>query len=252
MKKGNLTILASVLAIALVATAIGMGTMAYFSDIATVTGNTFTAGYLDVKISRTYDGTYKNDLNGIWVSPSNWAPGDTFDGYVYFRNDGNVPVQVVLVDLNNYIHSVGDANFWDYIEVESYIEFALPTTNYAPYMDDSGWLGNGDGTLTLHELLDTTNDAGSVGNCDNILYRDFDPPDDDPWPACPDDGLPLMGNTYLRSGQTGWLYMKFKFSNDAPNDYQNAVCSFDLKMTFVQGPDSGVCRHELPGWIPFD
>ena len=248
MRKGNLTILASVLAIAIVATAIGAGTMAYFNEVAQATGNTFTAGNLDIKLSATGTGGWvSGPITGFWSSPTGWAPGETFTRRLYFRNDGDVDVQVVLLDFKNYQYT-GASTFWDVIEVVSVEEhFEGEGINYVPgFMDD--WLGDGDAPLTLHELMATPNDPGSVGNCDAILFATFEG-------ACTADGctasnIALMGGTYLAPAQTGWLELEFKFSSTASSTYEGATASFDLQMSFIQGPDSGVCRHELPGFIP--
>lgn len=249
MKKGNYTILASIFAMALVATSVSLGTMAYFNEPVQATGNTFTAGYLDIKLSATgTDGWVSGPIAGYWSTPDDWAPGETYTRRLYFRNDGNVRVQVVLLDFKNYASTAGPSNFWDVIEVVSVKEhYEGSGTNYVPgYMDD--WLGDGDAPLTLHELMATPNVAGSVGDCDAILFADF-------MGACTADGctatnIALMGGGYLVPGQVGWLELGFKFSSTADSAYENAECSFDLQMSFIQGPDSGVCRHELPGFIP--
>lgn len=57
----NTRILASLMVIGLVASAIGMGTYAYFSDTETSTGNTFTAGSINLKL----------DKNGEWFDGEN-------------------------------------------------------------------------------------------------------------------------------------------------------------------------------------
>jgi len=246
MRKGNMTILASVLAMLLVAGAVGAGTMAYFNEIDQATGNTFTAGYLDIEL---HDGSAWVDgpISGFWSTPTNWAPGETYTRRLYFRNEGNVPVQVVLLDFKNYQYTVA-STFWDVIEVVSVKEhYEGEGTNYVPgFMDD--WLGDGDSPLTLHELMVTPNDEGTVGNCDAILFATFEGPCTDP--ECTATNIALMGGNYLAPGQEGWLEIGFKFSSTATSIYEGATCSFDLQMSFIQGPTSGVCRHELPGFIP--
>lgn len=60
------------------AIAIG-GTIAYFSDVETSTGNTFTAGTLDLKVKDNDEG-YKDGVTGTWKA-EDAKPGDewTFD-----------------------------------------------------------------------------------------------------------------------------------------------------------------------------
>jgi len=72
-------ILASLMVIGLVASAIGMGTYAYFSDTETSTGNTFTAGAIDLKI----DSTCK--YNGQTQKFCTWESKDLGTGDVFFN-----------------------------------------------------------------------------------------------------------------------------------------------------------------------
>ena len=95
MKKANITVLASLLTMVLVAMATGAGTMAYFTDIETSSGNTFTAGTMDL--------AYRIDLDGDGDWDTNWKNGEdaqfsigpikpTDEGYVVFeiKNIGNI------------------------------------------------------------------------------------------------------------------------------------------------------------------
>lgn len=83
MEKGNTTILASVLAIALVAAGIGMGTMAYFSDVETSTGNIFEAGTIDLSEPEVVEFTI-----------SDLKPCETGYIRIKLRNDGNNKLEV--------------------------------------------------------------------------------------------------------------------------------------------------------------
>lgn len=243
MKMDKRAIMATMAIIALASVLVGAGTMAYFNQTVQATGNTFTAGNLDIKL---YDGTswVSGPINGFWDSPTAWAPGETFTRRLYFRNDGNVRVQVVLLDFKSYVSIAGPYSFWDVIEVESFYEYVIPATNYAPIV--ATWLGDTNVPLTLNELISTPNGvSGLLDNCDLILF------DTSPG-GCSGHATvsSLMGGTYLAPGQVGWIELGFKFSSSAGIAYQNAQCSFDLQMSFIQGPDSGVCRHELPGYFP--
>ncbi len=81
----------SLLLIGLAAALIGAGSFAYFSDTETSTGNTFTAGSLDLEV---YDGT--NWVNGSNVDlgwsavANNMKPGDTEYIEIPVRNIGTV------------------------------------------------------------------------------------------------------------------------------------------------------------------
>lgn len=242
MRKGNMTILASILAISLVSIVFGAATLAYFNEVEQAAGNTFTAGHLDIKL---YDGSnWVDGVTGFWSTPDNWAPGETYTKRLYFKNLGNVPVQVVLLDFKKYVSTVGPSSFWDVIEVVSFYEFVEgDTINYAPYI--AGWYGDEEEPLTLHELIDTPNGVqGHLDNCDVILFDDHTG-----YHGCGAPNDCLLGGTYLGPGEQGWLELGFKFSSTAGTAYENAECSFDLQMSFIQGPDSGICRCEMPRYV---
>jgi len=75
-------ILISLMAIALVIGLVGAGAFAYFSDTETSTGNTFTAGSLDLVLG---PGT------PVPFSVSNLAPGDAGNGKFTLTNTGSLP-----------------------------------------------------------------------------------------------------------------------------------------------------------------
>src|SRR4030042_4720107 len=83
---------------AVAAIAVG-GTIAYFSNVETSTGNTFTAGTLDLKLDNTDDNVIKFTVGNI-------VPGSSGTGYWTIKNAGNqdgyVDVQpITLVDDDN-------------------------------------------------------------------------------------------------------------------------------------------------------
>jgi predicted ribosomally synthesized peptide with SipW-like signal peptide len=81
MKKGNVTILASILAIALVAAGVGAGTMAYFSSYVKSDNNVFTAGTLTLT---------SGGIKLYSVDLANLKPGDLIKGDLTVTNDGTL------------------------------------------------------------------------------------------------------------------------------------------------------------------
>ena len=73
-------ILISLMAIALVVGLVGAGTMAYFNDTETSSGNTFTAGTLDLTASAT----------GMPFNVGPMKPGDSGSGKIALTNAGNI------------------------------------------------------------------------------------------------------------------------------------------------------------------
>ena len=84
----NRRILMSVLAIAMTLTLVGGATFAYFSDTETSSGNTFTAGTLDLMIR---DGgiDWFDGIGAEWTL-SDMKPGDIVYGSVDFKNFGSI------------------------------------------------------------------------------------------------------------------------------------------------------------------
>jgi len=70
-------ILTAIFVVGLVATIAGVGIYAYFSDTETSTGNTFTAGTLDLKTIDGDEQTWKDGVTATWTA-TNMKPGDSF------------------------------------------------------------------------------------------------------------------------------------------------------------------------------
>jgi predicted ribosomally synthesized peptide with SipW-like signal peptide len=97
----NRKIFASWIIIAVVSALLGAGTVAYFSDTETSSGNTFTAGTLDLKLSdHSSNGPWSDGVTGTWTL-SNMMPGDeTPTASVYFKNFGSVASSTMEITCN--------------------------------------------------------------------------------------------------------------------------------------------------------
>jgi len=91
-------ILIALLGVLLVAALAGAGTFAYFSDTETSTGNTFTAGTLDLKVDD------KDHPNVFAVNIEPMKPGDTDGNTWNVTNSGSIPG-----DLKLTVSSITDA-----------------------------------------------------------------------------------------------------------------------------------------------
>lgn len=78
-------ILTSIMVIGIVATMLGAGTFAIFSDTETSTGNTFTAGTLDLKVDYG-----KDDPNVVSYTFENMKPGDKEEVTFHLKNVGTI------------------------------------------------------------------------------------------------------------------------------------------------------------------
>lgn len=82
--------LTAMMLIGIVAMLAGAGIYAYFSDTGTSTGNIFTAGTLDLKVSHSSDGSWTDGVASTWTL-SDMKPGDeTPVARVFFKNFGSV------------------------------------------------------------------------------------------------------------------------------------------------------------------
>ena len=84
-------ILMSLMVIGIAITLLGAGTFSYFSDVETSTGNTFTAGTVDISLNpEAYDGQQVVTVDGdLYLKPC-----QTGYTYTYLTNDGNNPCEV--------------------------------------------------------------------------------------------------------------------------------------------------------------
>lgn len=167
MRKANITTLASVIVIALVAAGVGMGTMAYFSDTETSTGNTVTAGTMDLElIVPTFT------LTDIF--PCKELDPVTFT----FQNDGSIPgyfyYRITYTENDNLPNTVDlNADAFAaliYVEAVTYEHYTLAGSWTGSAGDDlPKWLDmdlNSDGYVSLYEMK----------GCDWLAYCDEDDP----------------------------------------------------------------------------
>lgn len=95
--------LISVLCIGLIAMTAGAGTFAHFSDTETSTGNTFTAGTLDLKVSDGDEPDFDDGVTATWTC-SDMKPGDTVGPYfVWLQNFGTIEADHVEIKCSNSV-----------------------------------------------------------------------------------------------------------------------------------------------------
>ena len=97
-------ILISLMAIALVIGLVGAGSFALFNDTETSTGNTFTAGKLNLLL----DDPNEEDSNGVtasWLN-TNMAPGDSVSGWVDVVNAGTLAANHIEISFDNTVTNV--------------------------------------------------------------------------------------------------------------------------------------------------
>jgi predicted ribosomally synthesized peptide with SipW-like signal peptide len=92
-------VLMGVLAIGLVAILLGVGTVAYFSDTETSSGNTFTAGTLDLAVKGPNDADFQNPNTSPDFQLGPLAPGQSGTITYTLKNVGSLDGYLDLSDI---------------------------------------------------------------------------------------------------------------------------------------------------------
>ncbi len=108
-------------AVMAIVAAVGLmgGAFAYFSDTEESTGNNFTAGYLDMEMSK--GAGWQNPYSGALATAADLAPGEEIGPFgMYLRNIGNISGKVrVQFSYTDYDVPLADRNgeFANYVNV---------------------------------------------------------------------------------------------------------------------------------------
>ena len=229
-------LLLSMLTTLLVMGLLGGGALALFQDSETSSGNTFTAGTMDLKIR---DGG-QDWSDGITVAEwtmSDMEPGVSSDnGSIGIRNDGSITPDHMKISASYTCTEgapVGDMDLvdqanptnWDsfakYLEI-TYLRY-YNTTWYMEYKDGA-WSIDGSPpypagyVATDWEIADGDGDGW-------VSLKDFK---NDPLDNLPPPGINSFSPTHLD--------MTVLFRGDAGNDFQGDT--LDLTMTFTLNQDS--------------
>lgn len=219
MKKILFSLMAIVLAVGIV----GAGAFAYFSDVETSSGNTFTAGTLDMQIANS-NPTWSDGVIATWQSPLNWAPGEVVTATLSLRNIGNEGSRWVAIDPTNL---TGTAGFGDQILVTNFT-FTRTGNN-----DNNGW-----STLNIANWMATwgiwgTTAPMTLAEFVDGLYAFM------AWDGTGNYNDPSPGYLLPANGtDTVQVTMTLQFDPNANNDWQNANASFDLRTVTFNGPPS--------------
>lgn len=201
------------------AIAIG-GTIAYFSDTETSTGNTITAGILELEI-RDQDEGFGNGVTATWTA-SDVKPGNQYDFTVPFV--GLKKLGTIKAD-----HLEIGANYAVIEEIPQTESDTDPNTDLTPDKMAKEMI------ITRCEYYDET-----IIDCLTDLNPDWriDDQDGDGKITFYDlkndtlDNLPAPGNGFA----LGYFEMGVKFSETAGNDFQGDT--FDLTMIFTLNQDA--------------
>lgn len=213
-------VLLALVAVTTTAAVVGYAAAA-FTDSANAEDNLFQAGTLDLQLSQ--DGsTWAEDTNDTWVSPTNWAPGDSFDDVLYLRDAGTVDIDSLQWNMSDRTRT-GSADLDDMVVLTS------------AWYDDNGndVRDGGEGILSslvsAYDLIDVNGEVsleelydgmtGGVGAYEleagaNVLPGEVTDP--------------LLGGP---SGTGKGLYLEWTFDEDADNTYQGTTVLVDFDFT---------------------
>lgn len=248
MKKGNVTILTSILAMVLVAAGVGMGTMAWFSDVEMAEVGQVYAGTLDIKI-REAGGSWE-DGHPVLISVPVLKPGDTFTVDIRLKNIGNMDIQYIYASFPNLNWDGGDNPESEWAEGDDgkYLTkmIVLDGINeYSPNHPDDGWYHNDftdsdlcddwlaywnthgtpaviaplDGDFSLYDLVYTA-EGGGGSALTSFRFHTGDELE---------NGVPRHEiYPYLPVGATVVITFEFRLLDETDNRAQGDYCEFDL------------------------
>lgn len=233
-----MTILASVFIIASMMFSLGLGTMAYFSDVEMAIDNQITAGTLDMMI-RDFDEDWTEDpVSASMSSPHDLKPGEEFwTDVIKLRNVGTLDAQYVYV-------SFGDLQGIDYLTKRIVL---MEIWEYSPNMYGVGdectttfdeatanaWLAFWnvksayqaplDGDISLHDIVYCGEPGGGSAKTSFKLHTGDDPDPLGSGKAC------ALVYPYLPTGGVVKIKFKFKLLEETGNAAQGESCTFDVK-----------------------
>ena len=234
-------LLISLVAVTLVGGLVGGGLFAYFSDTETSTGNTFTAGTIDIDLAGDIGMAVHGSIN------EDFKPCQT--GYLIFQieNVGQNPADVWKliknIDDTGGILSEPEEREEEGVNYDGDGVADDPIDDISTQIKFDLWIDN-DADPTDHDF-DAGVDGiwGTADDGDTLLIHE-----DDGWTVA------TVANNYiylgvLEPGETMNVVQSFHLSGDAGNVYQGDECEFDEDY-YAQQTVGGVSppANELPGW----
>jgi predicted ribosomally synthesized peptide with SipW-like signal peptide len=217
MKKFLILTLATMLALSMIG-----GAFAYFSDTETSTGNTFTAGTLDltytVEGSTGYSGwssVEMDDSSGTHVVFSNISPGDSGKIDWYVTNDGTIDgsLDMTFVRINDNDNA--------FTEPEDLVYGGIDNDDGTP---------DGDLDRYMHVRLQADLNHDTIFTPDEFLQNGTEMGQLEAY----DSPVELLSDYDLSPGETLWIQFAWRIQSDIPGVDDNIIQSdsFELVLDF--------------------
>ncbi len=193
--------------------------LAYFTDVATSTGNTFKAGTLDLKVS-DHDEWFGNGVTETWTM-ANMEPGNTAVGplYVNLANSGTIAADHVEISFSHTIDEQTNPPGFNPVDSD--------TNRESKPGDLAKWLEITAMTYDTKNFLIGYTDANHNGFFD-LEDVTMSPYTDDGGPL---DNLPAPPPNY---GGTRSFMLSLKFNAGATNDIQGDTLTTTVYFTLNQ------------------
>jgi spore coat-associated protein N len=197
-------ILLSLAGIAMATTAIVGVTRAYFSDTETSTGNTFTAGTLDLELTDWSEDGTQGEAGTFQFS--NMAPGDKEGEPMVLRNTGN---------LNGYI------------DLSNIVVTNTEGINPESETGDIGTIGELGANLRMKVFFDKNSNALYDAGSDVLVYEGIL------------DNIATAYNTnyFLASGDNVRLRVHYELPTSTGNDVQGDIADLSFNVVLNQVAD---------------
>jgi predicted ribosomally synthesized peptide with SipW-like signal peptide len=251
--KGNVTILASIFVIATMMFSMGLGTMAYFSDTESSTGNNIAAGVLNIQIKDADQGFWDGTPVTASMSspPGGLKPGQEFwTDVIELKNVGSIDAWYVYLHFRDLACSeganpeseqTGDGNYlmdqivlmevWEYSPNMNGVGGTTTTTFDATTANSwlLFWSASApiDGSISLYDIVTYGEPGGGSSTTSFRLHTGdgIDPSSNQPWNVV---------KPYLPAGGTVQVQFKFKLLENTDNRAQGDICSFNVDFIATQ------------------
>jgi predicted ribosomally synthesized peptide with SipW-like signal peptide len=231
-------VLFAVIACVLCAGMIG-GAFAYFTDVEKSTGNTMSAGTLDLQISN--DGSLFTDsgITATFSTPTSLEPGTSFTtNAVWFKNTGSMDIYWIFARICGLTESEGiNTDAENALELKSDISKYIILQNYQESADGSTWftedfaLDSGDNANAYLAYWNSRGASfvldGEISLYDLYIARNFGS-GDKVTSLLLFDGGNLVRVPILHTGDTAAARFTFKLAESTPNNYQGDSATFEV------------------------
>ena len=222
-------LLLSILAIFLVIGLVGAGTLAWFQDTETSTGNTFTAGTLDLKIrdwTGTESGTWKDGVTATWTL-SGMEPGVSETGIqqIELQNVGSIAADHLEIWCTYTVNDNPD------VESDTDKNTSSHPSQFARYMQITDMLYTND--LWYYDLLTGEKYTRTATDQPWVLAAN-----DNKWKVEDKDGVDEEENDIPADG----IITLYDLNQDPLDDLTppNGDTQFEMKVKLHSSADNGI------------